>query len=152
ALDRWRAIEKAIPEGRARATAMTELSSLHAPDSLPTDAHARHSALVGRRAAIDEDLAAERAREGDARGTLTTLAVDEDALGRQVEIQSLGQKLSQRELAGLEHPKRVTELADLERITRDRLSDLRPEWTSSDLREARFHEAARADFDSAIAA
>ncbi|MGZ3422609.1 MAG: AAA family ATPase [Polyangiales bacterium] len=152
ALERLRAIERAIPAARARAAALAELEGLHAPDALPVDAGARHATLLKERDKLDAALAEERMRASDAHALLEGLEVDEATLAREADIEALAERLPQRERAGVEHPKRARELAELVRQVEERLSNLRPEWSLEDLRAARFDAVALSDLYDAIAA
>jgi uncharacterized protein YhaN len=149
-LERMRAVERAIPTERARDAAIAELQRLHAPDALPVDAGARHASLIKERQRLEGELEAERAQSREARVIVDTLEVDESILARELEIEALAERLPQRERAGVEHPRRVRELAELVRDTEERLRDLRPEWTLEGLRGARFDAASLADLYDAI--
>jgi uncharacterized protein YhaN len=150
ALEKLRAIERAIPTERARAAAIAELERLHAPDALPVDAGLRHASLAKERQRLESELEAERTQAREARATVDTLEVDEAILAREAEIEALAERLPQRERAGVEHPKRTRELAELVRHAEERLRDLRPEWSLEDLRAARFDAASLADLHDAI--
>lgn len=150
ALEKLRAIERAIPTERARAAAIAELERLRAPDALPVDAGPRHASLLKERQRLEAELEAERAQAREARAIVDTLEIDESILEREAEIEALAARLPQRERAGVEHPKRARELADSIRHAEERLRDLRPEWTLDDLRAARFDAASLADLHDAI--
>src|SRR5262249_6955953 len=144
--------ERAIPAERARATALAELEALHAPEQLPVDAGPRHAALLKERDRVVTELAAERARAAEARARLDVLEVDAAVRAREAEIEALAERIRQRERAGVEHPKRARELAELVSATEERLAHLRPEWSLEHLRAARFDAVAQSELDEAISA
>jgi uncharacterized protein YhaN len=132
-----------------REAAAAELANLNVPEGIPEDAESRHAAACASLTALEREARELLAIIDDAQAVLAG-ELDESLLARDAEIATLAKGLERYVDATTERPRRASELNELERRVRDRLTSLRPKWDLDRLRGFHVDTAARANLDAAI--